>query len=87
MQKKKKKNLLELTSNAGGLGLGGPPGEGKSYPLQYSGLENPMGCIVSPWSHRVKHNWMTFTSNLLYFLYIYSFVCFSYCSFPLAVNP
>ena len=24
--------------------------------------------------------------SLLYFLYIYSFVCLSYCSFPLAVN-
>ena len=24
--------------------------------------------------------------NLLYFFYIYSFVCLSYCSFPLAVN-
>ena len=24
-------------------GLGRSPGEGKSYPFQYSGLENPMG--------------------------------------------
>ena len=23
-----------------------PPGEGKDYPLQYSGLENSMDCIV-----------------------------------------
>ena len=27
-------------------GLGRSPGEGKGYPLQYSGLENFMGCIV-----------------------------------------
>ena len=27
-------------------GLGRPPGEGKNYLLQYSGLENPMDCIV-----------------------------------------
>ena len=27
-------------------GLGRPPGEGKSYPLQYSGVENSMDCIV-----------------------------------------
>ena len=27
-------------------GLGTPPGEGKGYPLQYSGLENSMDCIV-----------------------------------------
>ena len=29
--------------------LGRSPGEGKGYPLQYSGLENSMDCIV----HRV----------------------------------
>ena len=28
-------------------GLGRSPGEGKGYPLQYSGLENSMDC---PWS-------------------------------------
>ena len=28
------------------LGWDDPPGEGKSYPLQYSGLENSMDCIV-----------------------------------------
>ena len=27
-------------------GLGRSPGEGNSYPLQYSGLENSMGCIA-----------------------------------------
>ena len=36
----------ESTCNAGDLGLipglGRSPGEGKGYPLQYSGLENPM---------------------------------------------
>ena len=36
--------------NVGDLGLipelGRSPGEGKSYPLQYSGLENSMDCIV-----------------------------------------
>ena len=26
-------------------GLGRSPGEGKGYPLQYSGLENPKDCI------------------------------------------
>ena len=26
--------------------LGRSPGEGKGYPLQYSGLENSMACIV-----------------------------------------
>ena len=27
-------------------GLGRSPGEGQGYPLQYSGLENSMDCIV-----------------------------------------
>ena len=27
-------------------GMGRSPGEGKGYPLQYSGLENSMDCIV-----------------------------------------
>ena len=40
----------ESTCNVGDLGLipglGRPPGEGKGYPFQYSGLENSMNCIV-----------------------------------------
>ena len=40
----------ESTCNVGDLGsipgLGRCPGGGKGYPLQYSGLENPMGYIV-----------------------------------------
>ena len=32
-------------------GLGRSPGEGKGYPLQYSGLENSMDCY-SPWGHK-----------------------------------
>ena len=34
-------------------GLGRSPGEGNSHPLQYSGLENSMDCIV----HRVAKSW------------------------------
>ena len=33
-------------------GLGRFPGEGKGYPLQYSGLENSMDCMV----HEVAKN-------------------------------
>ena len=40
----------EFASSTGDLGLtpglGRSPGEGKDYPLQYSGLENSMDCIV-----------------------------------------
>ena len=50
-------------SNAGdpGLipGLGRPPGEGNGYPVQYSGLENSMHCIV----HGAAKSW-TQQSNL-----------------------
>ena len=47
----------ESACNAGDLGsipgLGRSPGEGKGYPLQYSGLENSMDCIV----HGVTQSW------------------------------
>ena len=47
----------ESTCNAGDLGsvpgLGRFPGEGNGYPLQYSGLENSMDCIV----HGVTKSW------------------------------
>ena len=40
----------ESACNSGDLGsiprLGRSPGERKGYPLQYSGLENSMDCIV-----------------------------------------
>ena len=48
----------EFTCNARDLGsipgLGRSPGEGKGYPLQYSGLENYMDCIV----HGVTKSWV-----------------------------
>ena len=47
----------ESTCNAGDPGLipgsGRSPGEGKGYPLQYSGLENSMDCIV----HGIEKSW------------------------------
>ena len=48
----------ESACNAGDLGsvpgLGRSPGEGKGYPLQYSGLENSMAAY-SMGSQRVGH--------------------------------
>ena len=42
--------VKESARSAGDLGsipgLGRSPGEGKGYPLQYSGLENSMDCVV-----------------------------------------
>ena len=47
----------ESACNAGDLGLipglERSPGEGKGYPLQYSGLENSLDCIV----HGVTKSW------------------------------
>ena len=47
----------ESACNVGDLGLipvlGRSPGEGNSYPLQYSGVENSMDCIV----HGVAKSW------------------------------
>ena len=45
-------------------GLGGSPGEGKGYPLQYSDLENSMDCTV----HGVTKSW-TQLSNFHFHLY------------------
>ena len=43
-------DVKESSCSVGDLGsiseLGRSPGEGKGYPLQYSGLENSMDCIV-----------------------------------------
>ena len=58
----------ESSCNGGDLGstpeLGRSPGEGKGYPLQYSGLENSMDCIV----HRVTKSW-TWLSNFHFHLH------------------
>ena len=41
-----KKSTCNVRDLGSILGLGRSPGEGKGYPLQYSGLENSMDCIV-----------------------------------------
>ena len=43
-------------------GLGRSPGEGSGYPLQYSGLGNPMDC---PWGHKKSDTteWLSFTTT------------------------
>ena len=52
----------ESTRNVGDLGsipgLGRPPGEGKGYPFQYSGLENSR-MVQSMGSQRAGHGWAT----------------------------
>ena len=63
----------ESTCSVGDLssvpGLGRSPGEGKGYPLQCSGLENSMGCIV----HGVAKRWTQLSDfHFLYFPAFYS---------------
>ena len=69
----------ESACNVGDLGLipglGRSPGEGKGYPLQYSGLENSMDCIV----HGVAKSWTQlsdfhFPWTLSYSLWIQRFL-------------
>ena len=65
----------EYTCNVGDLGqipeLGRSPGEGNRYPLQYSGLENSMDCIVhgATKSQTLSHS---FSSLIIYYI---SFKC------------
>ena len=64
----------ESACNVGGLGsipgLGRSPGEGNSYPLQYSGLENSMNCVV----HGVTKSWTQLRDFHFTFLY---YCCFT----------
>ena len=53
-------------------GLGSSPGEGKGYPLQYSGLENSMVCIVPG----VAESDRTERLSLSVFVIFCLFVCF-----------
>ena len=55
----------ESACNAGDLSLipgsGRSPGEGIGYPLQYSGVENSVDCIV----HGVTKSWIRLSNFLL----------------------
>ena len=49
LQVKERRGSVSSSKHNSIHGLGRSPGEGKGYPFQYSGLENPMDCVV----HRV----------------------------------
>ena len=53
-------------------GLERSPGEGKGYPLQYSGLENSMDCIV----HGVtkSQTWPSDFHDHFHILFVYYFI-------------
>ena len=62
-------STLECTFQVGDLGsipgLGRSPGEGKGYPLQYSGLENSMDCTV----YGVTKSWTKLKWLSLHFIH------------------
>ena len=70
----------ESTCNAGDLGwipgLGRSPGEGKGYPLQYSGLENSMDCI----DYGVAESWTRLSGFHFHFSYLMYNVVPSCCA-------
>ena len=61
-------SLVAQLVNVGDLGsipgLGRPPGEGKGYPLQYSGLKNSMDSVV----HAVAKSWTRLRNFHFHFL-------------------
>ena len=61
-------------------GLGRSPGEGNGYPLQYSGLENPMGerslAGYSPWGRKEARTTERLFTSLLGLLPIFNFFFF-----------
>ena len=67
----------ESACNVGDLGsiprLGRSPGEGNSYPLQYSGLENYTGCIA----HGVAKSW-TQLSEFHFHIYLTNSLSWSF---------
>ena len=76
----------ESTWNVGDLGLipglGRSPGEGQGYPLQYSGLENSMDCIVHGVTEsqtRLSNCTFTFQSDSITYYYklVYYVSCVS----------
>ena len=76
--------VQESTCNVGDLGLipglGRSPGEENGYPLQYSGLENSMDCIV----HRVakSRTWLSYQGmwNLSLYSNLFLFIMVNFCS-------
>ena len=66
------------------LGWGRSPGKGKGYPLQYSGLENSMDCIVlevakSQTQLRDFHlHLLQFSFKNTLYIYIYIYIIYIY---------
>ena len=76
----------ESACNAGDLGLipglGRSPGGGKGYPLQYSGLENSMDCIV----HGVTKSWTRLSDFHFHFTFEKTYVTYSGLTNPICLS-
>ena len=77
--------VKNLPANVGDMGLipGSRtfPGEGIGYPLQYSGLENPMDRGYSPWGcNRVRHNSSAKLTTSTHFVVVAFFVQNTSCN-------
>ena len=72
----------ESACNAGDLGsvpgLERSPGEGKGYPLQYSGLENSMDCIVHGVA-KSRTRLSDFHIHITSHMYVYAVVSSAMC--------
>ena len=72
-------DVKESSCNAGdpGLipGLGRSPEEGKGYPLQYSGLENSMDCIVHVVAKSQTQQQLSLSLYMCVYIYIYIYIC------------
>ena len=65
------------------LGLEDSPGEGNSYQLQYSGLENSMDCTAHGTAEsNMTERFSLFTMNLKILILVFAFSIFGKCIIP-----
>ena len=82
----------ESACNTGDLalipGLGRSPGEGKDYLLQYSGLENSMGCTVHGTAEsQTRLSYFHFNIYICICIYRYVCICIYICVCILRALP
>ena len=63
-------------------GLGKSHGEGTSYPLQYSGMENSMDCIYSPWGCKASDTTEQLHFHFLSFVFGHGVLFFGEFQYP-----
>ena len=80
----------ESACNVGDLGLipglGRSPGGGKGYPLQYSGLENSMVCIVLGVAELDTTEQLSFIPSFIY-IHIYIYMTYHHTHRHVYIKP